>query len=209
MATGEWWWDSTDSRIYVYDDPSGHTIEASQRGAAIYGASKSYITISGLEIDESNGGDGLFCAPCNNLTVSNVALLRNYEQGMLVGSSTGVIITQSTAAYNGATGFEADTSPGVLLDRLIAHDNAELTTVNYTAGIRLYDGTGVSTNDTVQYCLVYNNGVGQPSTGIDAYGLGIWADTVGSGFTAKYNLVYGNNEEGIRAEAGHTRFNCW
>ena len=31
LATGQWWWDSTNNRIYVYDNPSGHTIEASQR----------------------------------------------------------------------------------------------------------------------------------------------------------------------------------
>ena len=37
LATGQWWWDSANNRVYVYDDPSGHTIEASQRNYGIRG----------------------------------------------------------------------------------------------------------------------------------------------------------------------------
>jgi hypothetical protein len=208
LATGDWWWDATDSRIYLYDDPSGHTVEASQRTCAVYGSGKSYVTVSSLELDKSNGvisngaDGGLYCNTCNNLLVTGVTALYNYDDGVRVDSSTSSVVSYSTAAYNGADGFAEWESSGVLFDHLFAHDDCQLGVDNEQtscAGIKFQPDNEASTsaNMTVQYSVSYNNGVGQPG----GRGAGIWADTVGDGFTAKYNLVYGNNLDGIFIEA--------
>src|ERR1019366_3434255 len=84
LATGQWWWDSTNNRVYVYDDPSGHTMEASQRNYAIYGSNTPYVTITGIELDKANGNGGLFCTGCNNLLVTGVNAFWNWNVGINV-----------------------------------------------------------------------------------------------------------------------------
>jgi len=201
LTAGQWYLDTAKSRIWVYltgaDSPSGHTMEASQRQYAIYGACDTpYVSVSGIEADESNYRGVYFCGS-NGLLITGVAALRNFDDGIRIDNGTGIVVTQSTAAFNGANGFEAYATPSILLDRLIAHDNAQLTTVDWTAGIKLVDVDAASQNMTVQYSKSYNNGIGQPA----CRGAGIWPDTVGNGFTSRYNLVYGNNFAGIAIDA--------
>jgi hypothetical protein len=205
LSAGQWYLDAANSRIWVYltagDSPSGHSMEVSQRQYAVTSSNVSYVTLSGLETDKSNYRGVYYnnCNTCTGLLVTGVTALRNFDDGINIGNGLGVVVSYSTAAYNGANGFEVYAAPSILLDHLVAHDNAQLTTQDYTAGIRFTDDPSAqSPNMTVQYSKVYNNGVvGQP----DYQGIGIWADTVGNGFTAKYNLVYGNNLIGIMAEA--------
>jgi hypothetical protein len=201
-APNEWYWASNVLYVYSTSNPAtaftGPGIEASQRNYAIYGSSTTYVTISGLELDKSNGYGGLWCGSCNNLLVTGVNAFWNYEVGISIYEGSGVVVTQSTAAYNGSSGLGANTSPGILFDRDVSHDNCSLPNgAALNGGIYMY---GSSPNATVQYSYFYNNGVGMGDS-IGWYGLGIWADTVGTGFTAKYNLVANNNEEGIRVEA--------
>lgn len=214
LATGDWWGYSNGQAyyfVYVYDNPVGHTVEASERPYDIYDFGKNYITVSNLETDKSGNNvvtsapntSGMFFYSCDNVLISGVLTQWNLVSGIRVDTCTNAEVTQSTAAHNGDSGFEGVASPGLLFDHLTAHNNAEAGTAAFgfiesSAGIKFNDQTTpVGTNMTVQYSTSYNNGVGMPAW----FGLGIWADTVADGFTAKYNNVYGNNYEGIRAEA--------
>jgi hypothetical protein len=202
LATGQWWWDATNSRVYVYDDPSGYTIEASQRNYAIYASSQNYITISGIEADKARV-HGIYTYLSNNILVTGVAVQWNYYEGARLEYGSSVVISSSLAAYSGGSGVEINSTPGGLVDRVVSHDNCQLSTgglsflQNHTAGIKLGNPDQPAPNMTVQYSDVYDNGVGQSAN----VGIGIWADTVSPGFTAKYNLVHGNNMAGILAEA--------
>jgi hypothetical protein len=201
LEAGQWYLDTRDKYIWVYlsagDSPSGHVIEASQRQYAIYGAcGRDYVVISSIEADKSNYR-GMYVCGGNGLRLTDVASLRSFDDGIRIDTGTGIVVTASTAAYDGANGFDVYAAPGILLDHLVAHDNSQLTGVDWTAGIKLVDLNGASQNMTVQYSQVYNNGVGQAGV----RGAGIWPDTVGKGFTAKYNLVYGNNGAGIAIDA--------
>jgi hypothetical protein len=198
LAPGSWWGSTF---LYVYDNPTGHNIEVSQRSYAVYGTGETYLTVSDIEAGKSNYR-GVYCNTCNGLLVTGVTALWNFDEGIKIDWGSGIVVSYSTAAHNGSNGFGINSAPRILLDHLISHDNAELPTMNYTAGIKFNDNTQLpnaksAPNMTVQYSVVYNNGVGQP----DQRGLGIWADTVADGFTAKYNIVYGNNLSGILAEA--------
>jgi hypothetical protein len=207
LTAGQWYLDTANSRIWVYltagDSPSGHAMEASQRNGDITNYSgESYITISGLETDKSNSA-GIACYPtCVDWTVTGVVAKWNYGDGVSMNAGSGDLVSDSTATYNGLNGFHSYDNPGILFDHLTAYNNCiySLTGTLYTAGIKFNgdaDNGAASQNGTVQYSLAYNNGIEQPSQ----VGAGIWADTVGNGFVAKYNLVNGNNVDGIVIDA--------
>ena len=54
LATGEWWNDETNNRIYVYDNPSGHVVEGSYWGRCIYTNNESYLTFENLKLIRSD-----------------------------------------------------------------------------------------------------------------------------------------------------------
>jgi hypothetical protein len=205
LTAGQWYLDTVNSRIWVYttagDNPSGHKMEASQRGGVSTPNGTSYVTLSGIEVEKSNY-DGFECGPpCTNLIITGMSFLYGFNSGLniLNGANSNIVVTYSTAAYNGVDGFQAANVSGLLYDHLIAHDNCWSST-QFTAGIKFNGTSGEgadSENGTVQYSVSYNNGVG----GVNNIGAGIWADTEGGGFTAQYNMVYGNNEYGILIDA--------
>jgi hypothetical protein len=202
VVAGSYWWGS--ATLYVYGNPAGQTVEASDRPHGIYASGESYINVSNIETDKTNFYGIYITGPNTNVLITGVVGQWNYNEAVQVESGTNTVLSHSTAAYNGGNGFGLDYSPGVLVDHVIAHNNCELSAPSdvddgvqqYTAGIKL-NGSSNEPNATVQYSQSYNNGVGQSSI----QGFGIWADTVGTGFTAQYNLIYGNNQVGIQAEA--------
>ena len=129
-------------------------------------------------------------------TVTNGSSELNYSQGIrLDGPVSPTTVSYENAAYNGADGIAAYQAPSLLIDHCITHDNVQLGG-DYEAGIKIEPGTG-STNVIVQYSTSYSNGVGQG----DTTGSGIWADTIGNGWTVRYNTVYSNNFIGINIDA--------
>ncbi|MFI5107516.1 MAG: right-handed parallel beta-helix repeat-containing protein [Terriglobales bacterium] len=119
LVTGMWWWDSANSRAYVYDNPSGHTIEGSQRNYGVYVTDKSYIALSGLQAQGTNYR-GLYINGGDHLSVTGMVSQYNYGDGFRFDAPTNALVTQSTAAYNGANGFDIYASPAILIDRSIA-----------------------------------------------------------------------------------------
>src|SRR5665213_775502 len=81
IATGQWWWDSGNSRVYLYDDPTGNTIEASNRNFSVDMNSKSYLVFSGLDLEKANldaAGFGIN----SNITIQNSTLASAYYAGV-------------------------------------------------------------------------------------------------------------------------------
>ncbi|MGD1156449.1 MAG: Ig-like domain-containing protein [Terriglobia bacterium] len=203
LTPGSFWWDAANTRVYIRttgdNAPSNYVspgIEAGQRDYAVYATFKNFITLTGIETDKANL-HGVYWNNSSGMLTTGVTALENFKNGIQYDGGTSNVVSYSTAAYNGANGFSLFESPSILVDHVVAHDNAQLTDDDDTAGIKFNDSTNIQPNMTVQYSHVYNNGIGQTTN----RGKGIWADTVGPGFTAKYNLVHGNRTDGILAEA--------
>jgi IPT/TIG domain/Putative Ig domain/Right handed beta helix region len=204
MLAGSFYFDSGGNSVYVRtladDNPNNHTMEISVRDYAIYdpGGSR-YVTLQGLQTEEAKKSDIYFNAS-SFVIVSNMMATNAFSEGLRFDVVANSTIVSSTAAYNGSNGFSADDSPNLVINSCVAHDNAALASVDYTAGIKInpdYAPYTSSTGVTIENSESYRNGVGQPGW----RGAGIWADTIGSRLLVQYNLVYGNNIQGIYFDA--------
>jgi Right handed beta helix region len=203
LVTGSWWLDTANLRIYVYDDPSGQTMEASLRNYAIYSpcANHTYITITNLQMQESNIA-GIYQCGSNVWNVTNSVIQFNFGQGLRYdGGAAGASVTYTTAAYNGQDGLAFYQTPSLLVDHCVTHDNAQIPANisgnYYSAGIKMEPGGSPSSNIVVRNSTSYSNGIGQCST----CGGGIWADTTDSGWTVYNNITYLNHFIGIDIDA--------
>jgi hypothetical protein len=203
MQAGSFYWDGSDN-VYVQtlagDNPNNHTMEISHRNYAVYEAGGShYVTLQGLQTDKANGDD-IYFNGSSFVTVSQTLITNAFNEGLRFDAVASSIINSSISAYNGSNGLAADDSPNLVINGCIAHDNAALANVDFTAGIKInpdYSPFTSSTNVTIENSESYHNGVGQP----DWRGAGIWADTIGNNLLIEYNLVYGNNTQGIYFDA--------
>jgi hypothetical protein len=198
LVAGSWWLDTIDSRIYVYDSPSGNTMEASQRtyGVVAPCAELSYVNISNLQIQEAQY-KGLYVCGVPGTQVNNVISQNNYDEGIRFDAVINGSITYSTSAYNGNNGIDFYNSPSLFIDHDVAHDNVELPNL-YAAGIKGSDGGRGSANVTIQNSISYSNGTKQPGQNT---GSGIWVDTIGTGAIIRDNIIYSNNISGINVDA--------
>ncbi len=202
LTTGKWWWDSAALRVYVFDNPSGHMLEISQRTYGILSPCSYYsdIVFTDLQVQMAQTNGLYICSaglPGGRFTISNVYSQKNFTIGIRLDAVANSVISSSTAAYNGADGIGFYQSPNLLIDRVVAHHNAELTQGDFTAGIKGNDNGRESTNVIIQNSLSYSNGVGQSNT----RGSGIWVDTIGPGIIIRYNTVHSNNVHGLDIDA--------
>lgn len=206
LASGDWWWDSAKSRVYVYDNPSGHTVEIGARSYCIYNNSKDYTTVSGLDLEQAETA-GLN-ANGNHITITGNTVTNSYKMNINVQTSAagvisnGDVISNNTVSYargNGiSTQFETN---NVEISGNSAFNNCQ-DTVAYAdcAGIFVIAGEGDTdhpNNVTIEKNVSYDNGA-PPTSGA---GSGIWIDTGGTGIVIRYNRLYGNHGNGVNIDA--------
>jgi len=214
MGTEGWWWDSVNSRVYVYDTPAGHTIEASVRNNAVYMTGKTYITLQGLDIEKALQHGIQVNGMCSYLLVSGVTSNYHAWSGIdldapaVVGTPLqSAVIQDSTFAYNGEKGIMSGGNvDSLLIQRNVVHHNCLgiNPTSSFCGGINLFsdtDGVGGTpaarpSNVIAQFNHVYSNGV----DGSSERGYGIWFDTIGSGAAIQYNWISNNTKSGIMLE---------
>ena len=154
LATGQWWWDSTNSRVYVYDNPSGHTIEAGQHGNIVMLNGMSYVTINGIQADKSDGwnGDFFISNGSSHITLNGIVASDSSNQGVWIDSSAdGDILVENCSLYNDggafitAEGYAASAGHEAYLQNCSIHNNE-------------YDAVALSGSYAiVQYNNIYNN----------------------------------------------------
>jgi len=193
LVTGKWWWDSANTRTYIFDNPSGHTVEVSQRDYAIQSTDESYLAFNNLQVEHANASGFYNDGANNHVVISGLVSQYNTKNGISLLYTTSSSVTSSTTAYNGTHGIWFYRSPGILIDGNTIHDNCQLDTENYSAGIKCNDPAGQSVDFIIQKNLVYSNGIGQASE----RGGGIWIDSTLNAGTIQYNRVYSNNISGI------------
>ena len=203
VGLNEWDWAANVLYVNVGGNPSGYTIEASQRNYGILIDSVNYITIDGLNIQKAQlDGIGNFTSTGNAITNSTIQY--NYRYGINEWRATGtdtLTISYNTIHHNGGSGMEPNNLSSSTISHNTIYNNDILDEVQlyhaWGAGIKL---VGKCTNNTVEYNTIYLNGTGTNSS-IDLQDrAGIWLDTVGPGNIVRYNLVYSNLKYGIFIE---------
>jgi hypothetical protein len=211
LAVGQWYLDTANSRIWARltgdDNPSGHTIEASQRDFAIAIYAGSYITIMNLQTEDTNDygisvgnwTPGVY--PAVNNVISGVVSQNNFYDGIAFWFSANDTIISSTAAHNGRDGISFFATPDMLVEGNTTHDNDQIYVYGSSslsaatvAGIK---GSDPSPNVIVQDNLSYSNGIVGTSMKAD----GINFDTTGDGDVIRYNNIYSNTGNGIVLDA--------
>jgi hypothetical protein len=212
LATGEWWWDSTNSRVYVRGNPSGHTIEASQRNNAVVAYDVSYVTFKGLHATKTQShGFWIFesstyvtCTGCladwnfvhgflvsgsgtaHNQLLNSISQ-NNVTDGAEIGSGAdSTTVSGGTFDYNGETGARVDDSTNTVISGITACFNS-------VYGLKVIGANAPPTNTLFSQ----NTACSNTSSGIDV-------DTTqgASGIVLNENSSYSNGENGIMIEVG-------
>jgi hypothetical protein len=120
MSAGSYYYNSGTSTLYVWmtngSNPSGHTVEASHYPIVTAGpgngnaglvdiANKNYVTISGLDIKESNYY-GIRLSAANNITVQNSSFEYSYHNAVTadesgVANSANLNVLNSSFSHSG------------------------------------------------------------------------------------------------------------
>jgi parallel beta-helix repeat protein len=213
VGSNEWDWDSNTLYINVEEDPSGGTVEASQRNTAVsIGSSINYITLNGLSFKHGNHGDlGNVLSLGTHITIQNcessfgyghgIAYAVNASNNILSGCTIHDNVKSGVLAYKvaGSSGNENYISENtissngefgvyIIASYFIVEENlvsGNGNTGGVYSGIEIFNGydDGYGENNIVRYNLV----TGQIS-GVDD-GAGIYADEETSIYN---NTVYGN-----------------
>jgi hypothetical protein len=205
LAAGEWWWDSVNSRVYVFDNPSGHTVEASQRNHAFLAFGKSYITLDGLTARHAQKWGIDLTIGDNYWIIQNCVVEYNYIIGIVNQSDArkniGNTIQNNTVRYNGGSGICNWTyTENTLVRGNIVHHNCIMQDApegdnhQYTAGIKANSPSCVGL--VVEDNVVYSNGI----VGTLNRGTGIWCDENVDAPIIRFNRIYNNVMDGIQLE---------
>jgi len=195
----EWWNDTANMRIYLYENPVNDVIEVSQRKNCLLVYNQDYITIKTIIFEKSNefnirvySGYGTNDGITLNTITSRYSENAGVRFGAKVSSSS---VVGSTFYENGGCGIfvlqSSNTGTGIIIARNTTYKNGLLQTL--AGGIYVYDSYKV---------IVENNLVYEESQNGGAHaGNGIWFDESNNGCIARYNLVRNNDKNGIFVEA--------
>ena len=200
----EWFYDPALQLLYVYStsNPTGYTIEASNRNFAILDTDKSNLTFNNLTLQETNSissstnpvfafSAGLdvnaTTTSISNISLTNVSADQNYQSGVHFE-------THNTRTIN-----------GIILNSLEASYNGVLRSSNHEYAALYFDGTsgGAISNVTITNGNLANNGLyGTTSVAVDnQYGVNF--NNVATGTIT--NLTSDNNGlAGVNVENGST-----
>lgn len=197
LATGGWYYDG--SNVWIFDNPSGHTITAATRNSAIVISNRSYITVSGLHATQANQfGFNMSQAITHNVTLSGITSDYNYDDGLTTDTDasdihTGLVVQNSTFANNGSSGINAAYATAPVFTGNTLSNNGAVCSDGDCGGIYGFGPNLTSVIFTGN--AAFNNG---GSNGIS--GNGIWFDTCGSGIVVSSNQSHSNHFSGISIE---------
>jgi len=104
LASGMYWWDSGNERIYVFDNPSGHTVEASQRSYAVQISGRSYLTVQDLTLTQANAANLYASGNSNWLRVINNTLsyagTAVWESALMLNGASNCLVAGNRVAYS-------------------------------------------------------------------------------------------------------------
>ena len=188
VATGKWFFDYDNDKIYFADDPVGHVIETSITNMAIHNFAAD-VTIKNLLIEKyavaiPAGAVGC-CGPAPvNWLLENNEIRLNHGAGVVVGSES--IVTQNYIHHNGHLGIAAEGNDILFEANEISHNVYTGVDCGWECG-----GGKFSLTDELSVVGNYvhhNNGPG------------IWTDTDNTNVLYEGNWVWWNARQGIQHE---------
>lgn len=188
LGSGQFYFDYTNNQIYLFDNPTGHTVEVTTGSGGIIGYSTgNYVTVKNLIFEKFGGGD--IPGSGNNAlkasdgwnVVSNE--FRFISLAAVMNSSTGVV-RNNYIHHNGEYGVGGG---GTFSGNVIAYNNSD--------GFSPNDGAGGSKFSKMSGLVVRGNTVA------NNIGRGLWTDYDNVNTTYENNIVENNTEMGIFHEA--------
>ncbi len=183
VKSGAWFFDYNAKKIYIGDDPAGHTVETSVTPVA-FQPSANNVTIKNLTVEK-------YAAPLQQAAVgldtvsgwvvTNNTIRLNHGAGTMAGTSGQLI--SNRLLQNGQEGYAGGGS-GFLINRNeIAYNNFAGVDSGWEAGGGKI--TEASNGVVSRNCVHDNNGPG------------IWMDAGGNGVIVEDNVVWNNRDAGI------------
>jgi parallel beta-helix repeat protein len=206
LTTGDWWWDSTNYRIYVYDNPSGHTMEAGQRpyGVQIWGG-VNYVRVDSISVTMADGYGGIAISKSNYVTISNCDISYSWMNGIWVWNTSAYsdygVVQGCTVTNSGGPGIAiGNYSRYWTVQGNTVHDNCVDPTNSLWSGGIYITGGAVTYSITVENNDVYSNGIG-----VD-HGSGIYIDTGPTNNIIRWNKVHDNAFNNIYVEVSPNNY---
>ena len=214
-TANQWYWSGGVLYVYATSNPSAAFVspgvEVGARSYAIYINGKSNITVTNLDIMGSNTSGISFAGTSANFVAQNDTIEHNFHAGIesgVGGQVDNARMDSNSVHDNGASGIRWN---GPYVGGTMSHNtiynnglfepdatNGNDTAFAFTGGI---DCFGQNASNMLIYAnYVHNNGPIQTGSAVIGEGNGIWADTVGTGFVIRDNLVTNNYQSGILIE---------
>lgn len=188
-APGKFFFDYAADRIYVWDDPNGHTVETGTTTTAFTG-SASGVVIRGLTIEKyaNPAQAGAIAGTGTGWIVEGNDVRFNHGGG--IGMAGTRIVRYNRVHHNGQMGVLGTGNGALVLLNEIDHNN--------TLGFDSYWEAGgtkftFSTGLTVSWNYAHHN-----------KGPGLWTDADNTGILFEYNTVTDNDDAGIMHEISYS-----
>lgn len=195
VKPGKFYLDSANKQLYIGDNPTGKTVEATAYGEGLLmwksaTSDPSNTVVRGLGFAHFAEQPLIVGAP--HITLENNTFAWNGVQGVyLAGESEGVqgvssdaILRGNTFSHNGRKGLAGSRANRLLLEsNTFSYNNQENFAINWdAAGVKLIRSDGLTLRDN----LVENN-----------YAAGIWIDISSTNAAIVRNVVHHNSGTGI------------
>jgi hypothetical protein len=167
LATGDWWWDATNSYVWVFDNPAGQTMEADQRQYAIDVNGQNYVTVQNLELEQAQYACLIFQGGSTNFLASGNTVTRCSPNPFVFYYLWGAGIQAHGASNGRITGNKVSNSYNDIV--LTSYDPTTPVNTSYIrvdsnvvssagcAGIRM--DFKAAANNTVEYNFATGNGL--------------------------------------------------
>jgi hypothetical protein len=190
LQPGWWYYDLAHQRIFLSQDPAGHTVELGATPGAFYGTAKN-VQIRGIIVEKyathaQQGAVGDL-KEGSSWNVDKVEVRWNHGAGVELGP--GSILTNSWVHHNGQLGIAMTGADGKVIGNEIAWNNYAGFEIGWEAGGSKFWAT---TNLLVQSNYVHDN-----------QGPGLWSDYDNVDTIYDHNTVTHNLNEGIKYEISY------
>ncbi|MCC7207092.1 MAG: right-handed parallel beta-helix repeat-containing protein, partial [Anaerolineae bacterium] len=189
LEPGGFYFDRDADRLYLADDPVGHTVELGSTSTAFSGSARD-VTIHNLTIEKyANPAQigAIYGVESKNWTVTDNLVRLNHGVGIVVGD--GMQVLSNRALRNGQMGITGIGANVRVEDNEIAYNNFARFEPGWEAGGTKFVAT---TDLVVRGNYVHDND-----------GPGLWTDTDNVGALYEGNLVVGNAMMGIFHEISY------
>ena len=192
LVSGGFYYDFSASRLFLFDEPNGHTVEVATTLEAVH----AYNTISGCTIDglsfqhfASHPQMSAVYIEANNWEVKNCEFSYNHSIGLKFAFVTSGYAHHNTVHHNGQLGISLYLTSGTLIE------HNEISYQNYMGDFYALDWE----SGGIKYVMC-DNSIFRQNNCHHNNGIGIWADTDNIALTFDANIVEDNESCGIRHE---------